>query len=112
MARTPRAHPQRTINLGERRQALEPVLVTDGNGHRFTANPFLPASTMYDMMALTEAKVDPKAAREGLRAAFAAVFGEDQAREAMGAFSTEEFLGIINEIYWVTPGEALASLTS
>lgn len=103
---------KRIINLGERRAQREPVVLTDGNGHTTQLAPFLSAELSISMLQLMQMREDPKAASVALRELSEAIFGKKDAAGWMKAMSLDELYDLLKEVYDVSSGEALASLSS
>lgn len=95
------------IDFDARRKLLEPMTVT-ANEHEYTLPLYIPATMVPAIIAISNAREDPKAAVAGQRSAYAALFGEAVADQAMIDFSDDDFLEIIRAL-GATPGESSAS---
>ena len=101
----------RSIDLDARRAQREPVTVT-ASGKSFELPPFLPAYISVSMMKLFNATANPEGAVGGMREAYAALFGEERADEAMQSIGMDELQVIMEDAYGVNAGELSASPSS
>lgn len=99
------------LDLDERRKLLKPKRVR-ANGHVYDLPRYLPSVFMRSMFALANAREDPVGASGAMHKAYAAVFGEASAEQAMFDFSDDDFQDLVARLYAVMPGEALASVAS
>jgi hypothetical protein len=97
-----------TINLDERRKAVEPMSVK-ANGRTYKLAAYMPGAVMSSMLALANAEQDPVAATPAMRDAYRSLFGDDKAEAAMRDIGLDELQSIVQEAYKVGPGERKAS---
>lgn len=96
------------INLDERRKALKPSTVI-ANGHEYTMPVYMPGMVLDAMYAMADRSSGPADKRKAMRSAYVALFGEQDADQAMVDIELEALDNIAQEAYQVKPGESSAS---